>query len=258
MIVIHIGVLEAEPQLGKELVRKPQDYIGARLAIRQALQAGQDLEVYVEARTCDDWFWDLESHPSVRVSREDPSLLLRQRLRVPALPPEIDDPVLINALRLMDLPEPQSPIQDVGRWIAGQKLGKVWETLQPSYEHLRDLVSWWSRNTVPQSLRPLAGRILRGWGGSANRPLRDAYEEVNKDPSTSALFLGSWQVLRGYDDVVRENWLREAGWYLPQLKPLADILECLPLPALANTVLSPKVEAYWTRRLVELEAELDK
>lgn len=258
MIEIHLGVLGADESAGRVIVREPQDYISVRLAVREALRTGNDLQVYVQTRVCDDWFWDLENSPGVKLSREDPPLRLCQKLGVASLPPEVADPALIMALKLLDLPDPIDTVQDVAGWVAAHKLGAVWTMQNSSYAHLTDLLMWWTDYRVPEVLQPLADRRMNSWIDNATGQLREAYQAIKQDPITSALFLCCWQVLQGYDDVTREDWLREAGWYCPGIGWLAEKVGELTLPRQANRELSLKAEAYWRRRLLELDQEISR
>jgi hypothetical protein len=49
--------------------------------------------------------------------------------------------------------------------------------------------------------------------------------------------------------------LEEERWYLSGLQEIADRLGPLPLPVEAEKTLSHKVEAYWNRRLLQLNQE---
>ncbi len=256
MIEIHLGIVDAKAPLGAEVVIEAQDYINARVAIRNALVSKQPLHVYVLKRLCDEWFWDLENYPGVKLSREDPALKLREMLHVPTLPPEIADSAVIAALKLLELPPPEELVRDVSGWVVGHKLGAVWTVLQPSYAHLTDLLAWWSENAVPELLQPLSKRKMQSWIQQASGQLQAAYQAVMQEPGLSAKFLCCWKALKRYDEQTREDWLRELRWYLPELQWLADKLGDLPLPNEANKLLSPKAEAYWRRRLMELDQEV--
>jgi len=255
MIEIHLGVVDTEPRLGAEIIRKPQDYISARLAIRDALQSKQDLHVYVETRVCDEWFWDLESYPGVRLLQEDPVVLLCRKLHVPALPSKIVDPVAISSLRLLELPAPSDAVGDVSAWIAGHKLGKVWADTQPSYGHLTDLLTWLADNSVPEVLHAVAELRMELWINHSGGQLREAYHAIRQSPQKVTMFLCCWKALKKYDDETRARWLEEEKWYLADLQWLAEKLGDLPLPNIADKILSPKAEAYWHRRLTEFDQE---
>src|SRR5262245_25280283 len=102
MILIHLGVIDAPSRPGVEVVREPQDYTDARLAVREARRAGTDLDVFVLNSVCYHWFWDLYGYPDVNISEEDPTSLLCKKLRISTLPPEIADPQIISDLQLQD------------------------------------------------------------------------------------------------------------------------------------------------------------
>jgi hypothetical protein len=256
MIEIHLGAVDAKELPGITKVAEAADYIVARLAIRDALRTGQPLDIYVQNRLCDDWFWDLEKYPGVKLSREDPTLKLREMLHVPTLPPELDDSTIISALKLLDLPPPAEAVRDVSSWVLAHKLGAVWAIMEPSYSHLTDLLVWWSNHTVLDLIQPLTKRKTQGWIQEASGQLQAGYEAVMWKPDLYARFLCCWKALSGYNEQTREDWLRELGWYFPEVQWLVDKLGDLPLPDEANKLLSPKAEAYWRRRLIELDQGL--
>lgn len=256
MIRIHLGVADAPDAADTLTLSQPEDYIGARLRIRDALRSGLPLEVFVLTRVCDGWFWDLEGDAEVQLLQEDPVTLLRRKLRVLALPPEVADPDLVISLALLDLPDPPEPVSDVVAWIVGHKLGEVWSVSHSSYEHATQLVAWWATRAVPTLLQPFAQRRLQIWIEQASGPLREVYRAMQQDPERSALALCCWQALKVYGDEIRRQWLQEEGWYLPHLVWLAERLGALPVPLKATKLLSLKAEAYWRRRLEELDKEV--
>lgn len=255
MIRIHLGRKETDQILGAEVIKQPEDFVSARVAIRSAQQASQNLEVFVLTRICDGWFWDLEGDPEIELLQEDPVTLLCRKLDLRSLPPEVSDPDFIIGYKLLDLPLPSEPVIDVAGWIVGHTLDPVWAMTDPSYQHLTGLISWLSSNAVPESFKPLADRRIRSWIERANGQLRDAYDAIRSNPQKNSLFLACWSGLSAYDNDTRRRWLEEEGWYVQGLTWVAGNVGPMSLPALADKKLGPKAEAFWRRRLNELDKE---
>ena len=254
MIRVHIGAVEVHDSPNLVVIHVPQDYVPARLTIRSAIRNAVELDVFVLTRVCDEWFWDLEADPRVQLLREGPVQRLCEKLHVTSLPPELDDADLIVSMRLLSLPAPPSrSVPDVTAWVAGATLGEVWAMLHPSYDHLTQLLQWWAVNTVPDVLRPITEQRMRTWKDQVDGLLQEAYRAIEQNPIGVMLFVSSWTALKVYDEATRVRWLTEEGYYLPSLQWLTDKLGDIPLPLAAQKALSRKVEAYWRRRLLEIE-----
>ncbi len=253
MITIHLGHVVPPDHPGAIALERVDDYASVRQALRRELGHSEaDLEVFVTTRLCDEWFWDMEGFPGVTVLHEDPVTLLRDRLRLALLPPELDNPGLIQQFGLLQLSPPMDRVTDAIAWALGAILNPVWAEEHPSYQHLTRLISWWAENSVAPELQPLTNHHLNDWRGQADGLLRDAYTRLQENPHKATLFLCGWQALAPYEEAMRRRWLEEEGWYLAGLQEIANKLGPLSLPAKAEKALSRKVEAYWGRRLQKL------
>jgi hypothetical protein len=256
VISVHFGVLDPPALAGAEIISKPEDYVLARLAIRDALRTESDLDVFVLTPVCDRWFWDLEGYPQVRLLQDDPITLLSRKLHVPQLPLEIADSNVITALKLLDIPDPAEPIADVLAWVAGQKMDEVWAATQTSYRHITRLLAWMALNSIPSVLEPVAQRRLKLWVEQSRGTIAEVYRSIQNDAEKSILFLCCWQALRAYDEDTLVRWLKEEGWYIHNLREAVDNLGELPLPQVAQEKISSKARAYWRRRLEKLDQEI--
>lgn len=255
MISIHLGAVEAPAIPGAEIMREPGDYISARLALRDALRDGVDLHVFVLTPVCEHWFWDLEGYPEVQLLQEDPVTQLRRKLQLPHLPVEVADADVIMGLKLLDLPDPAAPVTDVLAWAAQHTLGEVWSISQPSMAHLTNLLIWLASHPIPDGFAPIVKRRIEVWIDQSSGQLSEAYTCIQHDTSTSVLFLCCWQALKVYDKETRIRWLKEEDWYLQGLEGLAERLNGLPLPLVAQEGISKKAGPYWRRRLAEMDQE---
>lgn len=256
MITIHLGCFDPPNYADTVVIQQVDDYIRARQTIRHGLsQVDVNMDVYVKVRTCDEWFWDLEGFPGVILRQEDQVTLLRKRLRVAVLPPELDDPVLIERLGLLNLPPPSTHISDPIAWTLGKLLNPLWAEERPSYEHLTRLIAWWVKIDMMPGLQPLLAHRLNVWRDQGDGLLRDAYARLQENPQKVMRFLCCWRALAPYETNVRRRWLEEERWYLPGLQEIADRLGPLPLPVEAERTMSLKAEAYWNSRLLHLNRE---
>lgn len=264
MIVIHTGVLPEEVTQGQPELRYPKDYPNIRLEIRKALSAGQDCDVYVKHRACDNWFWDLSDYGGATVINDGLRERLRKKLKLVALPPDLDShPDWIVTLGLLELPIPQKLDTDVWTWILTEKLGSSWSQSEPSFNHLGSIVEWHIRNptmpnAVPNALRQRQRLAKEQWISEAKGELKSAYESFFDNPTKNSILLASWQNLEKYYPDDLERWLKEDGWYAPSLTWLAFRLPPLELSADIRAELSPKVRAYWNGKLGRGEYDLDR
>ncbi len=257
MIKIHTGVLSNEEiPVGGETLRDPAHYPLIRQFIAEALSQKRDLEIFVLARVCDGWFWDLNDYYSeVNIVRDAPTERLKRKLAVHALPIDLEmKPELIIDLELLDLPDPTESVIDVWQWLIQHKLGDVWTTQEPSLEHLSQLVSWYVdvENNIDPILQPTTERIAQNWIDTSSGKLRSAYARFMENPRINAYALISWRVLAPYDRELREQWLSTKGWYSQKLEDLAEMLEPpQTLPRLIRNKLNPTLRTYWHTQLKE-------
>ncbi len=249
MITIHLGVLDSPQVTGTaiELV-EPGDYPDIRVKIREAVHNGEDFQVYIRHPACNTWFWDLADHPAVVVVNDDPREQLKRKLRVQALPKDLDaNPEWILQLNLLSLPAPPARVGDAWLWIVDNKLGPVWLVQTPSFGHLGDLVNWYSTLTEQSSkvLRKKKSEIIERWKSRAQGRVRLAYEHFFVKPNQASLFLACWQNLNSYYNQTLLRWLDEEGCYNPNLEWIASELPPLLLPQSIFEKLSAKAEAYW-------------
>lgn len=258
MIRIHLSATGQTLLTGTEdavTLRQPQDYIRVRVAIRDAMRSNADLNVIVLSSICEAWFWDLDRLPSVEIINDDPVTVLRRKLQVPSLPAEISEPALIVGLRLAELPAPENPGTDLLAWVAQHKLGEAWSVDQPSFAHLSQLVAWLACNHVPQVIEAIADKRMQLWLTRATGILLDGYRAVQQNADKAVPFLCCWRMLRVYDEELRAQWLEEAGWYVKELRAVANNLNELPLSSSVQKTIAQKVEPHWRRRLKEMDQE---
>jgi len=250
VITIHLGVLNS-PQITGNVIElvEPGDYPGIRIKIREAIHNGEDLQVHIRHRACNTWFWDLAEHPTVVVVNDDPREQLKRKLRVQALPKDLDaNPEWILQLNLLSLPAPPAGVRDAWLWIVDNKLGPAWLVQTPSFGHLGDLVTWYASLTEQSSavLQQKKMEIIEAWKSRSQGRPRLAYQHFfEKKPYQASLFLACWQNLSSYYGETLLRWLTEEGCYNPNLEWIASELPPLLLPQSISEKLSAKAEAYW-------------
>ena len=240
MITVHLGHLDPPDSLlalsycGRWMITQTL----GRQCVKELSRPDADLEVYVVTRVVRRVVLGSRGLPRGGNSHEDPATLLRDRLRLAMLPPELDDPGLIHRLDLLRLPTPSVRVTDAIAWALGGLLNLVWTEERPSYQHLTLLISWWAENSIAPDLQPLLTHRLNAWRDQADGLLRDAYTRLQENPQKVALFLCCWRTLAPYEETVRRRWLEEERWYLSGLQEIADRLGPLPLPVEAEKTLS--------------------
>lgn len=254
MITIRLGSFDStqKSESGTELA-EPGGYPGIRIKIREAIHNGEDLQVYVKHRACNNWFWDLQGHPAVVIINDDPREQLKRKLRVQSLPKDLDaNPEWISQLNLLSLPVPPARVVDTWLWIVEKKLGSEWLVQAPSFSHLGHLVNWYITLTEQSSavLEQKKIEIIKTWKSRAQGQLRLAYEHFfERDPYQASLFLACWQNLSSYYGENLLRWLTEENCYNPNLEWIVTELPPLLLPKSISEKLSAKAEAYWNGEL---------
>lgn len=247
MIVIHTGILSDQPTPNDGVVLyQPEDYPAIRQRIRAAIDAREDLEVYLKHPVCYSWFWDLEDYGFIHLVDDGPIEQLKRKLGISAIPVDlVENPERILQLELLELPDPHDEVDSVWTWVLEQKLGEAWVASEPSFEHLGNLAEWYVENVIPSGLREKARAIENQWLARAKGKLEAAYEAFLQEPRKRALFLCCWQNLNMYEESVRERWLTEENWYEPELIWVAERLPSLCFPRIARDRFSRKAYVYW-------------
>jgi len=264
MILIHTGVLPQEATKDGIELCNPKDYPNVRLEIRKAFKSGQDCNIYVKHRACDEWFWDLHDYGNATIINDDPRERLKRNLNLVALPPDLSShPDWIIELRLLELPTSQKVEGDVWTWILNEKLGPSWSAGEPSFDHLGSIVIWYLSNaTTLDSLATVLKQRQRlakdQWVANAKGELRSAYEQFFGDPAKNSVFLTCWQNLEKYYVDELDRWLQEVGCHAPSLIWVAFKLPPLPFSADVGGRFSTKVRAYWNGRLAKGNIELQE
>lgn len=260
MIRIHTGVSKGQSIPKSALILStPAEYPAIRLKLRNAIHAREEMDVYITHRACDGWFWDLADYPSVSLINDDPREQLRRKLIAPGLPRELEEePELIFALELLDLPVPSQSIVDVWSWILKEKLGEAWTEVKPSFEHLSALVRWYlnaalqkpnADDVVSAPLQQKVRNIIDEWLRRSEGNLKPAYDVFFENPKTNAVFLACWQNLSDkYPELLKE-WLSQEYLYCPQLEWVAEKLAPVELKEDSITGFSKKIEIYWNGKL---------
>lgn len=250
MITIRLGAFDTTQESAGEIeLVEPGDYPSIRVKIREAIHNGEDIQVYVKHRACNNWFWDLQGHPAIIIINDDLCEQLKRKLRVQSLPKDLDaNSEWISQLNLLSLPTPLARVGDTWLWIVENKLGSEWIIQAPSFNHLGHLVNWYIAlaKQSPQVLEQKKIEIIKTWKSRAQGRLRLAYENFfDRDPYQASLFLACWQNLSSCYGETILRWLTEENCYNPNLEWLASELPLLRLPESISEKLSAKAEAYW-------------
>jgi len=258
MIIIHTGMLPEEeiPNEG-DSVRNVQDYVTARQSIVKALLQNEDADIYIMARVCDGWFWDLNDYfEEVRIVDDSPTKRLLDKLGRSSLPEQLqENPHLILEWNLLVLPEPEKPVGDVWDWVIRHKLGYVWSVERPSSQHLTELVLWYVEHSkdIEPTLRHVMVQRGRTWVEAATGKLRGAYARFLESPDDTAAGLLAWSALMHYDPALREHWLAERGWYCAKHEDLVEVLaRPETLPKAIRQKLNPTLMNYWNSQFDEM------
>ncbi len=230
----------AQPS-GALRVGRPVDYTRARIAIRRALDQGQNLTIHVTDRLLLHWLDDLTDYEGIEWQRIAPEADYRRVFGADPARPFTPELLIVLDIASMNAPPPGVEIEPAG-WVLGERLHPLWAVPQGSRAHLAQLLAWTLNhaNSLAPNLQPLAQRCLDAW--------------ANADPAYAALRAGSLAsdaiglirrtALQRYDTA----WLREQG--LEELPVVVPTLEhILWINALKD--LAPAIERYWRERMLQ-------
>lgn len=264
MIKIHTGLLENEllppkPENSNvETVENRNDYVLIRQYIQQALRNQESLIIYILTPICRDWFWDLATYsPHIKIIDDSPTERLKRKLKINTLPIDlIGKQEIIIELNLLDLPTPTDWNLAIWDWIIEHKLGEVWLSQQPSWQHLSDLIKWYLKLSIPLSLQAKTKELSVQWLTKSNGLMREAYEYILGEPEINAYVVATWQALAKYPANRRDNWLKNEGWNIDSLNQWGGYLTPLNyLPYSIQQKFDTYLKTYWQTHLRDITYE---
>lgn len=239
----------AAPSSNARRATKIEDYVPVRMAIRQALDRHETLEVHVTHPVVLQWLSDLQQYkPSVVAWRTiDPLEDWTSFFGTP--PAALFSPEQIVALDLPSLRRPpDGEAVDPLTWILGERLGDPWRYSVVPAEHIADFAAWVVRRSesYPDHLIPLMQAQLDRWTTQRAdyRVLRAA---TLRDDATR-LFLAA--ALQRYD----LHWRQAQG--LAQI-PILAIHQQIDAVILALETVKEAIRNYWDRRFAEANQSAD-
>ena len=251
MITIYHGFIgDVGDEQGKLVVNTPNDYISARLAIRDACVEKTPLKIYITDPIVERWFWDLREQQGIELINLDPCVRLREKLNVPMLPDAITRELIVE-LDLLTLPNPEHSIRNVIVWVAKHKLGKIWEEEDPSYSHCSSVITWLVEledKPTSDNLQSIIDQRLYDWEEKSTGQLNLLYESLRISLATTLQFVCAWKTLSNYDGGIRQQWLEEMGLLIKNLVQGASNLDDLPVPRHVDREISQFIIPHWQRR----------
>jgi hypothetical protein len=256
MISIHISVsASAIISHNALIIDEKAQYPSVRKRIYKALEDNQNLEVIVRTRICDEWFWDLSDyHQDVRIINDSPEELLKRKLSIDALPPDLkDNSDLIIHLQLLELPLSKDGENDVWGWILRSRLGEIWEIEDPSVCHLTQLVNWYANNKVQHLLQFKVEERISCWIQKAQNPLKSAYARFFENPTNNAILIITSKSMSVYPKKLKEKWLIDQELYSPKYEDIVEMIDFpTSLPLVIQRKFDPILQTYWNTQFKDL------
>ncbi|PIP49238.1 MAG: hypothetical protein COX14_00335 [Chloroflexi bacterium CG23_combo_of_CG06-09_8_20_14_all_45_10] len=205
----HDIVVENEPQ-----------YIDSRLKIREAILRDNDLVVVVKNKRIGNWYESLKDYSSsaVKVERISPKSILIEELDLPpslamSFPLNDNEIIELNLIGKAKTFPPKSRLatpRDVENWILSACIDRCWGEVNPTLTHFFKIVSYFlsgeKEPTSPSSLKKLVDKRKGEW---LNSSVGDAYSWLFKDPIGNGFLVYGLQVLRNYEDPMKQKILAE-------------------------------------------------
>ncbi len=228
---------------------KIEDYVPVRMAIRQALDRHETLEVHVTHPVVVQWLSDFQQYkPSVVAWRTiDPAEDWTSFFGTP--PAALFSPQQIVALDLPSLRRPSDgEAVDPLTWILGERLGDPWRYSAVPAEHIANFAAWVVRRSeaYPDHLIPLMQSQLDRWANQ--RPDYRVLRSATLRDDATRLFVAA--ALQQYD----LQWRQAQG--LAET-PVLAIHQQIDEVILALQTVKEAIRSYWNRRFAEARQSTD-
>jgi hypothetical protein len=245
-------------------VENEQQYVDSRVRIGEAIHEESDLTVVVRNRRIANWYESLKDYSDsiVKVRSLSPKSMLAEKLGLPgslsiSLPLADGQIMRLNLLEKSTTFPPKSPLvtqRDVENWILSVCIDGCWSDSSTTVDHLSKLVSFFLSGNADLAsqggLEELVRKRKNEWIDSG---LGNAYRWLLEEPAGNSFLVYSLQVLKGYEDSVRQRILTEiAGG--KSLQPIVNYIDQIPSCECSDKIvnkieLSNLIELKWKNTL---------
>lgn len=195
-------------------VQTKDDYIKARLYIREYLKTDTIVRLLVKNRGLNGWFKDLDRHASFK--NISPLEILKSLLNRSDLPNILThSPQKLIDLNLINLAysNPIKPSQSSLDWILSVTISFPWirENLKEGGD-VSQVLEWLVRYksiSIDNLLVQLCIEKIRVW--KMKSPFREVLEWLEPDPFERGYLFSLCQILKGYPDPEKAKWLQFNG-----------------------------------------------
>lgn len=246
------------------IVENESEYIDSRLRIREAIYGKHDLTVAVKNKRIGNWYESLNDYSDsvVKVEHVSPKSILTKELGLPdslamSFPLNDNEIIRLNLIGKAKTFPPRSRLatpRDTENWILSACVDTCWGETNPTLTHFSKIVSYFlsgeKEPTSPSGLKELIDKRKREWATSS---VGHAYNWLFKDPVGNGFLVYALQVLRNYEDSVKQKNLAEISTresiqpitkYIDQISPC----ECSD-KILQKGVFSDLIEIKWKNSL---------
>ncbi len=233
------------------------DYVLARRRIHEALIEGSHLRIVVSDTILSNWFWDILQHHDVIIKDMDLRRSLEKVIGVPL--PDVITTGMIEEFNLLDAGSQKPISSDPIVWFAGIVLGPSWGAVKPSPDHLKELFSWFIDNlnkVQGPDVESLIDVRLAQWQEQTSGKISIIYGDLKLQRYAAIRFFCAWDMLSGYPESLRREWLENIHIFSPEREKLAAGLEGLPRHPDMDKALQQFVVPYWNRRFQDRIVEL--
>jgi len=241
------------------IVRDESQFIESRLKIRDALHKKKDLNVIIKNKKIRRWYESLKDYQDVKIETVSPSSALSQELNLldslslnlPVSDQEIKELGLIEKAKNHPPQTRLSTIREIENWVLSICVGECWREKGGTLTHLAEIASFflggeeYQRHSV---LERLMNKQKEEWFNSS---VGKAYKWLFTAPNDRAFLMYAWQILKDYDNTVKEKILDEiVGKNRIILEPIEKYLSRIPSIEYSNNYkkksdLSISIEMKW-------------
>ena len=219
------------------VVDDESQFIENRLKIRDALHKRKDLNVVIKNRKIEQWYKSLRDYPDVKVEIVSPKSVLSKALNFPTslslnLPvndSEIQELALIQKAKKHQPQTRLATVKDIESWMLSVCVGECWGKKGGTLSHLSEMASFFLQGKELQqhsALEKLNEKQKEQWFNSS---VGEAYKWLFTTPDDRSLLIYAWQILKNYDENVREKFLDELTKNNRKvLEPIEKYLEQIP------------------------------
>lgn len=209
------GLSKEEPN--DLIVREELKFIESRLNIREALRKKKRLNVIIKNSKIGKWYESLKEYSNINIEFVSYGSVLSQLLKFPSsltlnLPlkdSEIGELGLITKAKAQLDYQKLATSKDLENWILSVCIDECWSKKGGTLSHLSEMVSFFlqGRDRYRHSvLEKLLENQKFQW---YNSPIGEAYKWLLTSPNDRAFLIYTWQILKNYDNVLREKTLNE-------------------------------------------------